>query len=213
MEKRLISLLTLGALLMVPLGAQAVTYTFNAVINGVNEVPLNATTATATGIAILAYNNNNTATLTDDTYNFSMAVFGLTGGSIASSAASGFHIHGAATLAESAPVRVNLDTGFFANSNSGSTLLVGGSNVAAPTALFTTAITGTNAGHTAMSFLDMLRGGLAYVNVHTVTNPDGAVRGQLIEVSAIPEPSTYAMLLAGLGMVGFLARRRSQTGY
>ena len=27
-------------------------------------------------------------------------------------------------------------------------------------------------------------------------------------VSAVPEPETYAMLLAGLGMVGFMARRR-----
>ena len=28
------------------------------------------------------------------------------------------------------------------------------------------------------------------------------------EVSAVPEPETYAMLLAGLGLMGFLARRR-----
>lgn len=27
----------------------------------------------------------------------------------------------------------------------------------------------------------------------------------------IPEPSTYALILAGLGAVGFLARRRKQT--
>ena len=27
-------------------------------------------------------------------------------------------------------------------------------------------------------------------------------------VSAVPEPETYAMLLAGLGMIGFMARRR-----
>ncbi|MEG1118645.1 MAG: FxDxF family PEP-CTERM protein, partial [Janthinobacterium sp.] len=27
-------------------------------------------------------------------------------------------------------------------------------------------------------------------------------------VSAVPEPETYAMLLAGLGLVGFMARRR-----
>lgn len=29
-------------------------------------------------------------------------------------------------------------------------------------------------------------------------------------VSAVPEPETYAMLLAGLGLVGFMARRRKQ---
>jgi len=28
--------------------------------------------------------------------------------------------------------------------------------------------------------------------------------------AAVPEPETYAMLLAGLGLVGFMARRKSQ---
>lgn len=32
----------------------------------------------------------------------------------------------------------------------------------------------------------------------------------LITVTAVPEPGTYAMLLAGLGVVGFVARRRQQ---
>lgn len=31
-----------------------------------------------------------------------------------------------------------------------------------------------------------------------------------IAVSSVPEPETYAMLLAGLGLVGFIARRRKQ---
>ncbi len=31
-------------------------------------------------------------------------------------------------------------------------------------------------------------------------------------VTAVPEPETYAMLLAGLGVLGFMARRRKQTG-
>ena len=32
----------------------------------------------------------------------------------------------------------------------------------------------------------------------------------LISVSAVPEPETYAMLLAGLGLMGFVARRKQQ---
>jgi hypothetical protein len=29
-----------------------------------------------------------------------------------------------------------------------------------------------------------------------------------IDVAAVPEPETYAMLLAGLGLLGFAARRK-----
>jgi len=29
-----------------------------------------------------------------------------------------------------------------------------------------------------------------------------------VVITAVPEPTTYAMLLAGLGCVGFIARRR-----
>ena len=33
----------------------------------------------------------------------------------------------------------------------------------------------------------------------------------ITNVSAVPEPETYAMLLAGLGLVGFMARRRKES--
>jgi CHRD domain/PEP-CTERM motif len=52
-----------------------------------------------------------------------------------------------------------------------------------------------------------------YVNIHTAEFPAGAIRGQLQfvgTVTAIPEPETYALMLAGLGVVGFMARRRAR---
>jgi hypothetical protein len=33
--------------------------------------------------------------------------------------------------------------------------------------------------------------------------------GQLLVMAAVPEPESYAMMLAGLGMIGFAARRRN----
>jgi spore coat protein U-like protein len=39
-------------------------------------------------------------------------------------------------------------------------------------------------------------------------NLDGSYYGE-ISVTAVPEPETYALMLAGLGLVGFAARRKS----
>ena len=45
-----------------------------------------------------------------------------------------------------------------------------------------------------------------YVNIHTANFPGGEIRGQL---APVPEPSTYAMFAAGLGVVGLMWRRRA----
>ncbi len=59
-----------------------------------------------------------------------------------------------------------------------------------------------------------------YVNLHNATYPGGAIRGQLQYVGTVaapgldnvtapvPEPETYALMLAGLGVVGFVVSRR-----
>lgn len=179
-------LLASAALLATPLAANALVYQFNANLNGASEVPPNA--ATGTGVATLFYDDMGTLLTADDSYSFSLSAFGLSG------VATGFHIHAAAPVGVNAPVVVNLMNPLtFVSLNVGGTLLVGGAGVAPPNATFLSDLLGSN----------------AYVNLHTVAYPGGEIRGQLLQVAVVPEPSTYALMLAGLGMVGVLARRRS----
>lgn len=53
------------------------------------------------------------------------------------------------------------------------------------------------------AFVDGLNNGTAYANIHTEMFQAGEIRGTLV-----PEPETYAMLLAGLAMVSMISRRR-----
>ena len=47
----------------------------------------------------------------------------------------------------------------------------------------------------------------AVVGIHVQAFANG---GSESLVTAVPEPGTYAMILAGLGAMGFIARRRRQ---
>lgn len=53
--------------------------------------------------------------------------------------------------------------------------------------------------------------GPAYINITGITNGDGGgLYAGAIGVSPIPEPESFAMLLAGLGLMGAVVRRRSK---
>jgi hypothetical protein len=67
----------------------------------------------------------------------------------------------------------------------------------------------TNNGGTAagaeLAFLTALQSGLGYLNVHTSFVGSGEIRGNL---SAVPEPATWLMMLLGFGTIGLVFRRR-----
>lgn len=70
-------------------------------------------------------------------------------------------------------------------------------------------ITG-NGGTVSTAFSALLAGadaGKAYLNIHSSFAPGGEIRGFL---AAVPEPESYALLLSGLAVVGWLARRQKR---
>ncbi len=191
--KSFISGLGLLAVTVSPLAAHAEILQFNALLNSGNSVPaLTNPNPAASGLSTLFYD-----TLTN-TYDFTLSAFSLSG------PVTGAHIHGPATNMQSADVLVNINTTPFEKFNSGSTLLLGGNDIA------TFGFVASANGHPGQSFLNALNSGLTYVNIHTAMYPGGEVRGQLwpAAVAAVPEPQVWASLLVGMGLVGWVTRRR-----
>ncbi|MCK1636330.1 PEPxxWA-CTERM sorting domain-containing protein [Bradyrhizobium sp. 157] len=52
-------------------------------------------------------------------------------------------------------------------------------------------------------------GGHSYINFHTVQFGGGEIRGN-IGVAAVPEPSTWAMMILGFAGVGYMTYRRKR---
>lgn len=53
-----------------------------------------------------------------------------------------------------------------------------------------------------------LAAGQAYLNVHTGQFPGGEIRGQLL--ARVPEPASWALMIAGFGLAGGAARARKR---
>jgi hypothetical protein len=73
--------------------------------------------------------------------------------------------------------------------------------------------------HYGQKFISLIRGEFPAGDTHTWTGigihqieEQGRQRDFIFRASPVPEPETYAMLLAGLGLLGFMARRKNSAG-
>jgi len=176
----------------VAMPAAAIESIYTAVLSGSAEVPRNESPATGT------------ATVTIDTGNYTMRVQETFSGLLAENTAS--HIHCCTTPTGTAGVVTTTPTftGFPSGVTSGTyDHTFDMTNASSYNPAFLTANGGVP-----LSAFDALVAGLnsgsAYANIHSEMFPAGEIRGTLV-----PEPETYAMLLAGLGLLSLMARRRN----
>jgi hypothetical protein len=115
------------------------------------------------------------------------------------------HIHGGAP----AGMNASVVWGFFGmpfNAASPSDVVMTPFPTGAGGTFTTTWLMNQGNGTTLTDQLPNLLGGLTYINFHTVANPGGEIRGQILPV---PEPATITLLgLGALGVISYGWRRR-----
>jgi len=190
------NMLTAGLLLAaIAAPAAAVPAVFTAELNGATEEP--PTNSPATG--------NATVTIDTDlgTMRVQESFSGLTSGNIAS------HIHCCTTEPGIGNVGVATTVPTFTDFPAGQTTgtydhTFNMLDASSYNPSFITSHGGT-ANSAFDAFVTAMNAGSTYANIHTEPFPSGEIRGFL---APIPEPETYAMFLAGLALMGAVARRR-----
>jgi hypothetical protein len=170
--------------------AQALQIVYQATLDGANESP--PTGSSGTGQAAVTY----------DSLAHSLLVQ-LTFQNLSAPANAG-HIHCCTPPGSNTGVAVPF-TGLPAALSGSYTNLFDLTSTATYAGAFLTASGGTAASAEAALAVG-LASGMAYANLHDAPFPGGDIRGFL---QPVPEPETYALLLAGLGLLGAAARRRN----
>jgi len=180
-----------GAALALPAAATPVVYFAN--LSGAAEAPPNASAGTGSAVVTLDVSAH--------TMSVHATFSGLTGTTTAS------HIHCCTAIAGVATAGVATEVPFFDSFPIGVTAgtydhLFDLTLASSWNPSFITANGGTIAGAEA-AFAAGMGAGRAYLNIHTTFRPGGEIRGFLV-----PEPQTYALMLAGLAGLGLVSRRR-----
>jgi hypothetical protein len=184
---KIFPLTLLAASFALPMAATAATQVYSFNLDGLQEVPANA--SPAAGSAQFTVDDSL------DTITFVLTAFNLQG------TFSAAHIHGPAMAGVNAGVVFGL-TG--ANADYAGPVMAGPIAIGNSYMLY-----GANKA-AGPSLADQINAqpSMYYVNLHTSAFPGGEIRGQL---APVPEASTYAMMLGGLGLVGFMAARRRRS--
>lgn len=79
-----------------------------------------------------------------------------------------------------------------------------------PTSYSTAFLTanGGNAAAAEAAFIAGIEGNQSYLNIHTNLYPNGEIRGFLVPIAVIPEPSQWMMMSLGVLALGVAVRRR-----
>lgn len=192
MNRTALALLFAASLALPATSAGASILTFSGSFSGTQEFPANA--STGTGLV--------TVTI-DDVLN-TMTVDAAWANLLAPTTVA--HIHCCAPLGANAGVATSVPTfpGFPAGVTSGTYANTFDMTLASS---YNPAFVTAQGGTTASAFNALINGMLtsnAYFNIHTSQFPGGEIRAQL---SPVPEPSTWAMLLLGFAAVGLTIRR------
>ena len=182
--------------------ASAAIFTFDAILSGISESPPNASPGTGT------------ASATIDTVLNTLNVNATFGGLLGTTTAS--HIHCCTAIPGAGTAGVATQTpsfiGFPLGVTSGSyTSPVFDLTLASS---YDSSFIKAHGGTTSSAFNFLLAGlqaGDAYFNIQTSVFPGGEISGFLHEVSAVPEPSTWAMMILGFVGIGALTYRRRKS--
>jgi hypothetical protein len=192
--KALLAASVLAVFAALPATAASTAYTVN--LSGPAESPPN--TSPGIGLATVTFDD------VANTMGLGVTFSGLLGGVTAS------HIHcctdlpgeGTAGVATTVPTFPGFPSGVTSGSYANTF------DMLAATSYNPAFLTVNGLADPAAAFAFLMEGaaaGKAYLNIHSSEFPGGEIRGFLVPV---PEPQTYALMLGGLALTGWAARRR-----